>query len=467
MPRSLSRQLTDLVRLFRSYRFSVWTLFSREVRRPKTASLGAVSSDARHDITCSRSFLVRRFCEGLSILAPITAVVYWVLGVWFAALCGIFTGLCAAASLVVIARGHDAGYAAHIAIGGLWACVLATVLGSGGLDSPMLVGAILFPALAGLTIGGTSTLVWGIAGAVIPGLAMGLEVAGTLPSPFVLSSAPVMLRVACIVVACSIAVLAMLLQRRLFEQASRSLEAARVQAESADELKSTILRAVGRELRAPLARILKRSAELKIKSEQMSLNEVEASSRELGQLVENVLDFAEISSGHTKPHLTRVNPAEFTIVHLRKRAHIMIEKGLRLEFGCGETVPPDVMGDPYQLARCMDIALTNVARFTKQGSIYVIVSDREAVIRWTVMSDGMAVNRATKTEILSQIGQTKFGNVRLSHGFGLDIALLSVFANAWGGRAGFSAPSDHGGGFWFELPTNGGATSRPALLSPG
>lgn len=463
-PRPLAQRVTDFFHInVGSHPTStgLWNLSALALEFPplwNPSDASGHETEAFGDsIASDREFIILRFCEGLMLVAPIAALGYWALGSTGAAACSMFVCLCAALSRFVVCYGVNATTAVQFTIGGLWISILAGVLGSGGLTSPILVGTTLFPILAGLTIGGSAPWKWGLAGAMISIISGALEFTGYMPPPFVLpDAAPPPLRAALIVVTIAVTLLATMLQLRVYQRAHIALDQARSAAACADELKTTILRAVSHELRTPMNGILNLSEmlrETEDRTEQLELlSGLETSGSRLMGLVEDILDFVEVSSGHTIPRPTLVSPNDLTWTTLRSLAPKAQRKSLRLELGVGETVPTRILADEHQLQRSIEIVVDNAIKFTKAGSICVTVSNRGTAVRWTVTDTGPGVPEDARMAIFSLFERADTSDSRSHQGLGLGLALLSVFTNAWGGQAGFTTTTGKGSSFWFELP---------------
>ncbi len=210
---------------------------------------------------------------------------------------------------------------------------------------------------------------------------------------------------------------------------------------AADKLKDTFVQNVSYELRSPLTNIIG-FADLLASGEVGPLNEkqraytgyIRTSSANLGLLIDNILDLANVDAGIAQLHTEKLDIAELIE---KARAGLSAafsgsEKPVNLKVEIAGDLPPFI-ADGTRIVQILYNLLSNAARFSDPGAeISLAVSARGGDrIVFAVEDEGVGIPEEIRNAVFSRFeGQTIEGRQR---GAGLGLAIVKTFANLHGG----------------------------------
>jgi two-component system, OmpR family, sensor histidine kinase KdpD len=228
------------------------------------------------------------------------------------------------------------------------------------------------------------------------------------------------------------------------------LEAEALEAEKlrlSDSVKTTILRAVGHDLRSPLTAIrvaaeslASPSVRLDAEDRDRQLETVRLESQRLDRLVANLLDFSRLETAAAVPNRQLVAADELVVQALAELGADEQAVAVRL----GEDVPV-VEVDTVQVERALVNLLENALRYSPPGEAVVVGVSKhgsEAVLTVTDLGSGIA------EQDLERVFEP-FERAERGQGTGLGLAIARGFTEANGGR--IWAVSDAASGTTFSL----------------
>ncbi|MGD6439605.1 ATP-binding protein [Xanthomonas citri pv. citri] len=259
-----------------------------------------------------------------------------------------------------------------------------------------------------------------------------------------------------------------------FASLLRQLTRATVEARRASEAKSRFLANMSHEFRTPLnglSGMTEVLATTRMDSEQREcLKTIQASTRSLLALVEEVLDISAIEAGKL-----RINTSDFALHDTLQAIGLILEpqsraKALNYQVSVAADVPARLHGDAGHLRQILLNLVGNAVKFTDQGSVQLKVAATGTngrvgvLLRFEVIDTGIGVPVDMRPRLFEAFEQADTGLARRFEGSGLGTTIAKGLVQSMGGAIGFEENPEGGSQFWSELPF-GLAAAVPASAS--
>ena len=245
---------------------------------------------------------------------------------------------------------------------------------------------------------------------------------------------------------------------QMIEQATRATHAA----DSANRAKSDFLATMSHEIRTPLNGIIgfvEMLDETRLNEEQDDfLIRIKSSSEALMSLINDVLDFSKVESGHLNLELR-----DFSILPMINSLNSMFlsqatEKGLSLKISVDESVPRKIKGDETRLRQILLNLLSNAIKFTKSGDVSLHVSthsiDSESnfvELEFEVRDTGIGMSPEEISRLFMPFSQGDSSTTRKYGGTGLGLAICKSLSEAMGGKVWATSVLREGSSFFSRV----------------
>ena len=245
---------------------------------------------------------------------------------------------------------------------------------------------------------------------------------------------------------------------QMIEQATRATHAA----DSANRAKSDFLATISHEIRTPLNGIIgfvEMLDETRLNEEQDDfLIRIKSSSEALMSLINDVLDFSKVESGHLNLELR-----DFSILPMINSLNSMFlsqakEKGLSLKISVDESVPRKIRGDETRLRQILLNLLSNAIKFTKSGEVSLHVSthsiDSESnfvELEFEVRDTGIGMSPEEISRLFMPFSQGDSSTTRKYGGTGLGLAICKSLSEAMGGKVWATSVLREGSSFFSRV----------------
>jgi len=264
-------------------------------------------------------------------------------------------------------------------------------------------------------------------------------------------------------------------------RAMSELHASREAAESANRAKSGFLANVSHEIRTPTAAILgyleclRDDPALAAAGEDVheAVAAIERNGRFLIQLIDDILESAQIESGRLSIVHERVEPHALARALIAGFTAAAQEKGLDLVLEIADSVPEAIESDPTRLRQVLQNLVGNAIKFTESGhvrvSLFVERSPQGAGTLGIAVSDtGIGIPPEDRQRILEPFAQVDSSRSKRVGGIGLGLSIVERVVHGMNGSLALDSTEGVGSCFTVRLPLRGepGSEHRPSTPAP-
>jgi signal transduction histidine kinase len=260
-------------------------------------------------------------------------------------------------------------------------------------------------------------------------------------------------------------------RKRELQTAVEATQVAREQAERASKAKSDFLSLVTHELRTPLTGLMLQLARLRrdrdstTPKQQALFESVTSSSKRLATLIESVLEYSRVESGHLEIHPDDLDLAHLVSEIIDEQRPLANERRLALSLSSSQDLPA-LHSDRRLIHVVVGNLVGNAIKFTERGSVDVALrfEDGQHVIQ--VTDTGPGIPQSQQRVIFEPFRHIEPLEGKRTTGFGLGLALVKEVVTALGGRLEMVSTEGKGSAFTVLLPALPKASpSKPPQVS--
>lgn len=252
-------------------------------------------------------------------------------------------------------------------------------------------------------------------------------------------------------------------RKRAEEEHARRIreQAARAEAEAANQAKDEFIAVVSHELRSPLNTMLGwaklvRGGKLDEATVAHAIEVIERSARSQERLIEDLLDVSRIVAGTLRLDLRTIDLAPVIRAAVDDVSPTAEAKAIQLQVSFDSSVGP-VSGDPDRLEQVVWNLLSNAVKFTPQGGrIDVRLARVESGIRITVSDTGKGIQAEFLPYVFDRYHQEDQNGARTHKGLGLGLSIVRRLVELHGGTVRADSRGEgRGATFTVTLPQVG------------
>jgi CheY-like chemotaxis protein len=211
------------------------------------------------------------------------------------------------------------------------------------------------------------------------------------------------------------------------------------------------------ELRTPLTSVIGYSGLLKARdglgeTERLFADRIASSSQALLAVINDILDYSKLEAGGIALEDAPLSPRALAEVAAGVLEPQALGKGLALSVEVDAAIPQRIMGDEGRLKQVLLNFLSNAVKFTREGSVRLVMSRRDDRLWVEVIDTGIGLTPEQASRLFQRFSQADTSTTRQYGGTGLGLAISRKLIEAMDGTVGVTSEPGQGSTFWLSIP---------------
>ena len=246
----------------------------------------------------------------------------------------------------------------------------------------------------------------------------------------------------------------------MFLAQKEEAQAAREDADRANQAKSAFLATMSHEIRTPMNGVMGMASLLAGTSLNQEQEEyvsiINTSGDALLSVINDILDFSKIESGNLEIEEHDFDLRQCVENVLDVFANKAAQQGLDLVYQIDHLVPVMIVGDSFRLRQVLLNLVSNAMKFTHKGEVFVQVNLEKAAgdnlqIRFDVKDSGIGIPQDKLSRLFKAFSQVDSSTTRKYGGTGLGLAISERLVKLMGGDVAVSSEEGIGTTFSFYI----------------
>jgi signal transduction histidine kinase/DNA-binding response OmpR family regulator len=234
----------------------------------------------------------------------------------------------------------------------------------------------------------------------------------------------------------------------------------RIEALQRSEEKSRFMANMSHEIRTPVHGILGSLDILKgtdlDERQTLFIDTAYASCEAMLDVINNILDHSKIRANQLELEMVEFSPRELVEDVSNIMATTAQDKMLEVLCFIPDDVPARLRGDSSRLRQMLMNLMSNAIKFTEQGEVYTRIEvlskeGKEARLHFEVRDTGIGIEKAMQKSVFDSFIQVDASITRRYGGTGLGLTIVKEFAEMMGGTVGVESVEGKGSRFWFDV----------------
>lgn len=260
-------------------------------------------------------------------------------------------------------------------------------------------------------------------------------------------------------------------EQKIVEPNISILEAQEAPLPTKDQQANLFMAQISHEIRTPLNGIVGFTNLIKEEGLNASQLEkvlaIESASNYLMDIINEVLDYAKLSSGQET-----FKSVDFNVHGLLKDVlflcrTLLLDKNVQLRFSMDPKVPQVLVGDPSKLSQVLLNLMGNAIKFVEKGHVSLVIAHKGLrngyhELQFTVEDTGIGISKEQLKHIFERFQQVGASSSQKQEGTGLGLSIVKKIIEHQDGHIRVSSTVGEGTKFIFTIPYKEGKTKHIA-----